>query len=101
MGRKSVANAKNPRGRPKQPWDPYAAELDHRLKVGIAKETVEAESKALEKWAKDNKDLFPGGVPLQFEAIRNRINKRFGKAQGYKNARAHHLSQIKSGKIPI
>jgi hypothetical protein len=84
------ANVPKPRGRPKLSWDPFEAELDRRFKSGEALEEVEPESRWLAEWAAKQGLMVPGSKPLQHERIRQRINKRFGGAEGYKQTRLFH-----------
>jgi len=84
------------RGRPKVPWDPFDDELYRRFRSGEALETVEAESRYLHKWAKEKGIKVDGGAPISAARIRARINTRYGKAEGYKQTRAHHLSEIQT-----
>lgn len=78
-----MITAKSPRGRPKIPWDPFDTELLRRIKSGEAEPNVEAESRYLEKWARQQGITSPSGGYLGSAQIRQRIKKRMGGADGY------------------
>src|SRR5438067_2434327 len=92
---KKVASTGRLRGRPKTPWEPIEEELFRRLTRGEACPTLEAEAKYLAEFVR-LKDIKAEGTnpsaPIAAARIRERIKKRYGgSAQGYKQAREHHL----------
>jgi hypothetical protein len=94
-----MSPVKKPRGRPKQPWEPFETELLRRLETGEALATVEAEAKYLAKWAKTNPEI---ESKLDSPRIRERIKKRFGGSKGYKNSLEHfHLKRTQAARTPI
>jgi hypothetical protein len=94
-----TASSGRPRGRPKAPWEPIEEELYRRLTIGEACTTVQAESKYLAEFVRLH-DIKAEGVdrtaPIAFERIRERIKKRYGGSQGYKQAREHLLAELRA-----
>jgi hypothetical protein len=91
-------SVKKTRGRPKVPWEPFENELFRRLQSGEALETVQAEAVWLAAWGAQQGLQVAGGNPLQPERIRERIKKRHGGSEGYKQARLHHQQQLRREK---
>ena len=98
MDMKRKRPATRPRGRPKVPWEPIAAELSRRLSNGEACPNVEAESRYLAEFVKLNRITASGEKttePIKSERIRERIKKRHDGSRGYQRARERGLAELR------